>query len=195
MSSDGARSWHTRDTGLPQARVEALSQDPIETNRLWVAAADRVFASDNQGENWHSVGQPLPEANTFIHGIAAAEEGKVIVLTTHRGLFRSTDSGHTWVLVEDNLPIHLEAGPLVWDPTDPTTLYVGFSLTPYNELWKIAIEGGSLLNRIDPVSLAGGAAFLILLIGLGITTARWLARSRNATVTKLAQPQIKETLR
>ncbi len=183
MSPDGMHNWQPRDTGLPVGRVQAFSQDPAEPNRLWAAAADQVFTSEDLGENWRPIGRPLPEAHTSIHGIAAAEGGTVIVLTTHRGLFRSTDGGDNWNLMEGNLPIHLEAGPLVRDPHHPATLYAGYALTPYSELRRTAMEGGSLLSRADPVSLIGGAAFLILLTILGIILVRWLARSRSAVNT------------
>lgn len=188
MSPDGMHNWQPRDTGLPMGRVQALSQDPEESSRLWAAAADQVFTSNDGGESWHPVGRPLPEVNTSIHGIAAAEKGTVIVLTTHRGLFRSTDGGDSWLLMEGNLPIHLEAGPLVRDPHHPATLYAGYALTPYSELRRTAMEGGSLLSRADPVSLIGGAAFLILLTILGIFMVRWLARSRSAAYTTLSRP-------
>jgi len=31
---------------------------------------------------------------------------------------------------------------------------------PYAEVWRMAIEGGNLLARIEPISLAGGLSFL-----------------------------------
>jgi photosystem II stability/assembly factor-like uncharacterized protein len=195
MSANDARSWHARHAGLPEGRVEALSSDPMGPDWLWVAAADQVFASADRGLSWHAVGQPLPEANTSVRGIAVAEGGTVIVLTTHRGLFRSVDGGRSWGLVEGNLPVHLEAGPLVRHPANPSTLYAGFALMPYSELWGMAIEGGSLLRRVDPLSLAGGAAFLVLLAIGAIIAVRWLARARNANATAPVPSQITETLR
>ena len=52
-----------------------------------------------------------------MHGIAASEEE--IVLATDRGLYRSVDGAASWTPIIDNLPAHLEAGPLVRDPVDP----------------------------------------------------------------------------
>ncbi len=194
-STDGARTWRARDAGLPQGRVEALAQDPMEPDCLWVAAADRVFESRDGGLSWYAVGVPLPETNTSVRGIATAEGGQIMVLTTHRGLFRSTDGGRSWSLMEGNLPVHLEAGPLVRDPANPSTLYAGFALTPYTELWKVAMEGGTLLSRVDPLSLVGGGAFLILLMVLGILAVRWLARSRSPAAAMPARSRkIKEIL-
>jgi hypothetical protein len=83
------------------------------------------------------------------------------------------------MLVEGNLPIHLEARPLVRDPTEPNTLYAGFSLMPYAEVWRVAVEGGNLLARLDALSIAGGLAFFVLLLLLGGGAAAWLVRRRN----------------
>jgi photosystem II stability/assembly factor-like uncharacterized protein len=192
MSSGGTHSWRTSDEGLPKGRIEILSQDSGESGRLWAAATDQVFVSEDRGTTWRPVGQSLPEANTAINGLTVVEGGTIILLTTHRGLFRSADGGQNWVLMEGNLPVHLEGGPLVQDPTNPTTFYAGFALTPYTELRKTAVEGRSMLNRVDPLSLLGGAAFLTLLLILGVITVRWLARSPASTTTR---PKIKETLR
>jgi len=172
--------------------VEALAPDPEHPDRLWAAAADRVFVSHNRGGSWYAVGQPLPDANTSIRGIAMARDGMVMVLTTHRGLLRSADGGRSWGLMEDNLPVHLEAGPLVRDPTSPATLYAGFALLPYSELWSMALERRSLLHRITPLSLAGGTAFLLLLTGLGGLAVRRLAHARQPGAGTPARSGVQE---
>jgi len=176
-SSDGARSWRPRDRGIPDGRVDAVALDPSAPDRLWATSADRLFRSDDRGERWEAIGAPLGEPNTSVRGIATSTPGKAIVLSTDRGLYRTVDGGGHWDLVVDgNLPVHLEAGPLVRDPLDPATLYAGFGLTPYEELWRTAAEGGTSLSRLDSLSIAGGAAFLIVL-GLGAAvTLRRVAR-------------------
>ena len=113
-----------------------------------------------------------------------------MVLTTHRGLLRSADSGRSWRLREENLPVHLEAGPLVRDLANAATLYAGFSLLPYGELWDPALKGKPLLRRVDPLSLAGGTAFLLALALLGGLAVRWLAHARRTTMP--ARPWSKE---
>ena len=58
-------------------------------------------------------------------------------------------------------------------------LYAVYSLLPYGEVWRTAIEGGNLLARLDPISIAGGVAFILLLLGGGIFLALRLARLRG----------------
>jgi len=173
-SQDNGATWKPSDAGLPPGRVDALALG----GKLWVAAADQMFASEDHGVSWKPLGKPFPERDTSIRGIVVADEGRTIVLTSHRGVLRSTDSGQAWVLVEGNLPVHLEAGPLVRDQHDAKTLYVGFSLAPYTEMWRRAQGGANLVAQLDPVSLAGGAALLALLIALGGLGVRWLIRAR-----------------
>src|SRR5262249_8654177 len=79
-------------------------------------------------------------------------------------------------LQEGMLPVHLEAGPLVSDPTDPATLYAGFAITPYDEMLRMATLGGTMLGRLDAMSLVGGAAFLAVVWILAGAALRGLGR-------------------
>ena len=153
-----------------------VSLDPYSPTRAWAAAADRLYRSDDLGLTWRAFGGLLPEPQTSVRGIAADENATAIVVTTHRGMYRSEDGAQTWALKEGNLPIHLESGPLTRDPSDARVLYAVYSLLPYGEVWRTAIEGGNLLAHLDPVSIAGGVAFILLLLGGGIFLVR-LARA------------------
>jgi photosystem II stability/assembly factor-like uncharacterized protein len=173
-SVDGGRSWLRRGNGISPANADALAEDIRQSARLWAAGADRLFRSDDAGMSWHNVGAPLPEPNTAVHGIAASEEE--IVLATDRGIYRSVDGAASWAPIIDNLPAHLEARPLVRDPIDPATLYAGFSLIPYAELWRRAAERESALARVSTTSLAASAVLLILVPLAAFAMLRWLGR-------------------
>lgn len=176
LSADGARSWSMRGNGLPAGRVDSISADIRKAGRLWAAAAAQVFLSDDAGSTWTSYGKPLADTGISVRGLVVSEDAGILLLATHRGMFRSTDRAQTWKQVESTLPVHLESGLLVRDPQDPFTLYAGFSLSPYEEMWQRAEHGGSLLAQLDPVSLAGGLAFLVILIVISIIVTRWLTR-------------------
>src|SRR5581483_3694757 len=93
---------------------------------------------------------------------------------------RSADGGNSWSFVEGGtLPVHLEAGVLRGDPNAAQVWYVGFSLMPYAEVWRRAEEGTNLLSQVDPLSLAGLAAFLVLLLIGGALLARHLSRAQR----------------
>jgi photosystem II stability/assembly factor-like uncharacterized protein len=186
LSQDGGRSWMPRQAGLPIGEVQMLALDarPAGGQTLWAAGRSQVFRTDDGGLTWRPIGRALPEANTEIRGIAVGgdDDARSIVLSTDRGLFASPDNGASWRLLGDNLPGHIEAGRLVRDARQQATLYVGFSVTPYAELWRNAALGGSSLARLGSSELAGASAFLVL-IGLGAVLAlRWLAhRSPGST--------------
>jgi hypothetical protein len=95
-------------------------------------------------------------------------------------MYRSEDAGSTWIFKEDNLPIHIEAGPLTREPGDPRVLLAVYSYMPYPEVWRSAIEGGNLLARLDPWAITGGIAFLLLLFISGAWLTLWLGRLRAA---------------
>jgi photosystem II stability/assembly factor-like uncharacterized protein len=172
--AEDAPAWEPSDAGMPEGRVDTVAADAGDPARLWAAAADQLYGSDDRGRSWTPAGRALPEPNTSVRGIAVAQSA--IVLTTHRGLYRSADGGRSWDLQEGMLPIHLESGPLARDPSDPATLYAGFALTPYDEIWRMATRGGTTLGRLDAVSLAGGAALLLVVALAAIAALRWLGR-------------------
>ncbi len=187
-SRDAGRTWRPAGAGLPASGAEALSVDPAHPTRLWIASGAQIYSSEDGGARWQAVGASLPEPGTSVRAIAADDASRILVVTTHRGLYRSADAGQTWTFLEGNLPVHLEARPLVRDPAHAQTLYAGYSLMPYAELWRRALEGGSLLSRVDPISLAGGLAFLVLLVIAGVLAARALFRRRSVAPVPMRGP-------
>jgi hypothetical protein len=130
-----------------------------------------------------------------VRGIAASED--TIVLTTERGLYRSADDGERWTQITQNVPAHLEAGPLVRDPVDPATLYAGFALVPYPELWERAVHERARA-RVSIASLVGGVGFLVIVALAAFAALRWLGRyyrspPRNEPVIRPSQGRPMET--
>jgi len=162
---EGTRTWRPNDAGLPHGSIDAVAADAGEPRRLWAAARGQVFRSDDGGASWTPWGRPIDEPSVAVRGVALSLSAREAVLTTDRGLYRSGDGGQRWEALGDNVPAHLEAWPLVRDPGDPATLYAGFALIPYPELWRLAAERTSSLARVGPMGAAGSLA-LLLLVGL-----------------------------
>ena len=188
-SQDGGRAWRDGGLGSDGEAVDTVAPDAYAPDRIWAASADRLHISADLGATWRAAGGALPEPGTKVRGIAADELATTLVVTTQRGTYRSENGGQTWVLKEDNLPIHLEAGPLARDPSDPRLIYAVYSLMPYSEVWRAANEGGNLLARIDPISLAGGISFFLLILFGGGFVAFRLAGARTARSVTPSAPQ------
>jgi photosystem II stability/assembly factor-like uncharacterized protein len=191
ISQDGGRNW--RNAGLREAvvPVDTIASDATRPQRIWASAGGRIVVSDDLGSGWHSVGHPLPEERAKVRGIMASTDATTLVVSSDRGIYRSEDGGETWALKEDNLPIHIEAGLLARDPNDASVIYAVFSLMPYAEVWRMAIERRTMLTRIEPISLVGGLSFcLLVLIGGGLA-ARYLSRLRAVTPAPRGEPEVR----
>jgi photosystem II stability/assembly factor-like uncharacterized protein len=181
ISHDGGRTWRNAGLGVADgAPVDTIATDAARPQRIWLAAGGRMMISDDLGSGWRFVGRSLPEARTRVRGIAASADAMTLVVSSDRGLYRSEDGGETWAPKEDNLPTHIEAGPLARDPNDTSILYAVFSLMPYAEVWRMAVEGENLLARVEPISLVGGLAFCVLVLIGGGLAALHLSRRRTA---------------
>lgn len=179
-SEDGGQHWRSGGLGNDGQPVDAVVADAHVPNRAWAARAGRIYVSDEPASPWRAVGRALPEPATTIRGIAANAEATTLVVTTNRGLYRSENGGENWMVKEDNLPTHLEAGALAQDPSDPALLYAVYSLLPYSEVWRSTIEASNLRRRPDSMSLAGRIGISLLAIVGGALLARFLVRSRVA---------------
>lgn len=177
ISADAGENWQARRTGLPAGRIETLTRGAV-AGALWAVGADTVYRSGDGGQNWQPYGNPLPIAKTSVRAMAVSDDARTLVLATHRGALRSIDAGGTWAQIEDTLPVHLEAGLMLRDPHDAQTLYTGFALTPYPELYRRAQQGSDLLSQSDTASLLGGAAFLLLMVIVGVMLAKRLMQGR-----------------
>ncbi len=180
VSHDGGRTWRNAGLGGTDAPVDTIAADATRPQRLWAAAGGRIMVSDDLGTGWRAVGRSLPEARATVRGIAASADARTLVVSSDRGIYRSEDGGETWTPKEDNLPTHIEAGPLARDPNDAAVIYAVFSLMPYAEAWRMAVEGENLLARIEPISLIGGLSFLVLVLIGGSLAAQHLSRRRAA---------------
>ncbi len=169
ISQDRGRSWRNAGFGDQAAPVDTIATDAAQPRRIWAAAGGRIVFSDDLGSGWHSAGRSLPEARVKVRGIAASADATTWWSPPITEFIAARTAAKPGCSKQDNLPIHLEAGPLARDPNDAGIIYAVFSLMPYAEVWRMAIEGGNLLARVEPISLAGGLSFVALvLIGGGL---------------------------
>ncbi len=147
-SSDAGRTWELLyNFNKPKLFVDHIIVDPRDPKTLYVAAhrhkeAGGFFKSTDGGRRWRE----SPELkNEALHSLAQADANpNVLIVGTFNGMFRSDNSGDTWVqLPTASTPglVHVES--LAIDPRTVNTIYAGTWYLPYK-----STDGGQTWRSI-----------------------------------------------
>ena len=150
-SGDDGKTWQTEDDlGHRYFRaVHALGSSVL------AVASKAAFLSHDGGKNWSTL--QLPSYTTAVYGGTVAPSD-VLWLGTHEGLLRSSDSGLTWTLALDRLPVRYISNVL-YDELGKRLLAITgagqlFTSTDQGHSWQVQKTG-------FPVrTVAGGAGGL-----------------------------------
>ena len=104
-----ATAWTRVNASIPIPISDALMPMAEHSGTLYIVSTDEIFASDNTGETWRSLG-PRPKGNAVELVITGAEEtsSSQVPITMYlalrdRGIFRSIDSGSQWKPLNEGL--------------------------------------------------------------------------------------------
>ena len=81
--------------------------DEENPDRLWVGiSAAGAFRSDDGGQTWHPKNEGVSAAEGYcVHCLAHdPHEADTIYRQDHRGMYRSSDAGDSWQVIENGLP-------------------------------------------------------------------------------------------
>jgi photosystem II stability/assembly factor-like uncharacterized protein len=150
-SADGGKNWELLyNFNKPKLFVDHIIVDPRDSKTLYVAAhrhkeAGGFFKSTDGGHRWRE----SPELkNEALHSLTQSNSNpNVLIAGTFNGIFRSDNSGDTWMqLPTFNTPglVHVES--LAIDPRTTNTIYAGTWYLPYKstdggQSWK-SIKNG-----------------------------------------------------
>lgn len=96
-SSNGGSSWRSVLSGPVHGATTLLASPGV----LWAGTTAGVVRA-TRAEGWHpSAGSPATATVTAL----AADDTTLIAGTYHSGVFRSTDGGTRWEIVEDGFPL------------------------------------------------------------------------------------------
>jgi photosystem II stability/assembly factor-like uncharacterized protein len=103
-STDGGRQWKQLavdmvedcpNVGVP--RVTALTVDPADRRIVWAGVeVDGVRRSLDGGETWSRVAGGLDDPDIHDVAVRAAGGGEIVLTSTPREIFASTDHGESW---------------------------------------------------------------------------------------------------
>jgi hypothetical protein len=127
-SADGGSTWSQVGYGVV-SDVQSLAADPRADGSIWAGdILGRVFRIDGRGAALSS-GAGLPGHPVTSLSIDPTEPQKMYAATYHGGIFKTTDSGATWVPASNGLATWTVNAVAV-DSHDPTVVYAATQEPP-----------------------------------------------------------------
>jgi photosystem II stability/assembly factor-like uncharacterized protein len=165
-SQDQGASWSESDSGLSQFSVGALTPIPGPQASLLLGYAGGtgfqpfLLRGDSRGLSWQESYDGM--TSSVVHALVADPGLPDVIYAAGGGIFRSTDGGLNWTILEPGIfgSMSGQTG-VIWsfavDPTRATTLYAG-TLAP----WKYqGLSASGVFKSID-----GGATWIRSVSGL-----------------------------
>jgi len=147
-STDGGKSWIWLRNGFPSpqmysfsAPIGVLTIDPQHPNILYAGIGrprwndggkGAIYRTEDSGAHWKLVnpGGAGMDSSAIISDLAVnPHSSKRIFAATDHGLYRSNDSGCTWIHLDKGLP-NTKARRIVLCSSHPETMYVSFECPP-----------------------------------------------------------------
>ena len=104
-----ATAWIRVNASVPIG--ESLMPMAAHSGRLYIVSTDEIFASDNRGETWGTLGpRPKGDAVGFVITDVEKAPSSQVPITMYlalrdKGIFRSTDGGALWHPLNDGLTV------------------------------------------------------------------------------------------
>ncbi len=168
-SMDQGDTWETLSDDLthggqpgdvPFGTISTISESPLRFGLIFLGTDDgRIHKSSDGGYTWQDISGKLPK-NLWVTRVIASAHDKEVVYVSLNGyrsddftayLFKSTDSGKTWLNMGKSLP-HEPVNVIKEDPSDANLLYVGTD----NGLYVSMDKGANFMSMngtLPPVAI------------------------------------------
>lgn len=139
-SQDGGGTWEERGVVSGGKQVLGLACDPRDGNHLFAVAEGGFHESHDGGQEWMLLA-PVPvdiwdPARILFH----PETPEVMYLRTAPALLGSTDGGHTWISLREEMVRYVPwIQDVALDPTDPGMVYIGTAMGVYRRRWPAPV--------------------------------------------------------
>lgn len=172
---------------VPSGAIAQLFVDPVHRNTLWLTVGDSLFRSSNTGSSWSL------SIQDSVCGMACSASGGMWYAVGPRGIFRSADSGVTFVRVDTSSSqcvtldtitnaVYVGAGNSVLRSTDG-----GLHFTPYNNAFsKYPVV--SIVANVTTNILAATEEGLFEISGEEVGVARDALPQPESVVTAFPNP-------
>jgi photosystem II stability/assembly factor-like uncharacterized protein len=109
-SIDGGTTWLPTSFAFPvvtAVSVLKMAWHPTDVNKVWMAATNGLWRSDDMGQNWTAVfGDGTNHQNFIFNDIIIQESNPDIIFVAHEGVgvFKSTNGGTNFNLLTNGIP-------------------------------------------------------------------------------------------
>lgn len=162
-TTDGGATWVAFDNANPASGLPVSTQlvfDPVNSNVLYAVSFNfAIYKSTDGGVNWVfkqlSSNGPTSARSLLLDPV----QPTTIYVAAREGVFKSTDGGNTWGLLNNGLAQfgnQVLVNALALDPGNRTTLYAatdrGMFKTVNGEPWQPINSGlGPVLGQVYPI--------------------------------------------
>jgi photosystem II stability/assembly factor-like uncharacterized protein len=165
-SIDGGNSWVDIDIGNLNPAVYSIAIDSVDSKNIYVATDKGIFKSTDGGNSWQAINNGIK--NQVVRSIAIDPQNNNTIYTgacnstsyvTSGSLYKSIDSGNTWVDVGESLrklsSAALTTYVISFNPSDTNTVYAGTNMGLYKSIdgvnsWNKIADSSTNSIAVDP---------------------------------------------
>ena len=129
-STNSGSTWSPMSDELPQIGVSGIAVDYSNSNTIYIATGDKdatdtysigVLKSTDGGITWNTTGLTFTNTSTTAGDIVIhPTNNQILWCATSAGLYKTTNAGTTWTIVQAG---NFAQGSIRLKPGDPTTVY------------------------------------------------------------------------
>ncbi|MBK8983537.1 MAG: T9SS type A sorting domain-containing protein [Ignavibacteria bacterium] len=135
-STNKGNTWSSLSLG-GNAYFASVKVNPLAVNEIFCITRDTVYKSIDHGDSFTGISpNPGGDRNTYIDDVSGT-----LYLTSFNGLYKSTNGGHNFSLLNN-----YNCNVLLIDPDDHNVLYLGVY---YSGLYKSTNAGGNWIKYFD----------------------------------------------
>ena len=143
ISEDGGKTWE-QASGLEGADPMGWEINPEDPEKMYAGGHSGFYRSEDGGASWDQDSSGLPGTDVHGLGMVPSNPATLYAYIVDEGLYKSTDAGGGWELVDED---YGAMGPILVDPRDPKSLY----LAGMDGGFRKSEDGGENWQKIGPI--------------------------------------------